>query len=324
MIAATHVIWQASGSPEPFDMDGVPIAKAKRGPSRCAMCGNEDGLYDLGELISSTFCPVRNENRLAGFGGKNYCAACVFCARSLRLRCIPWFASFEGIEFWRTRPDTPESPRPDALGRLLLPPKPPFVCGLPLYGIKHGGENHWQRTPWPGNLHPNDPLIRLQSKHVAIYARIAYSRDRYPVQVDDMLDFVLDRDLWLRLIDAANAVVHRCMDDGVPPYPSKLSLERLRIPSRVSPALAATWRTLTTPLQSYINAPWWRLFFELYPTPEDTRETKPNETTRRISKPRLFQEPTNSTPPTVVPIASDRSKDASGQDGKGSLQLALW
>ena len=322
-MVATGLIWTACGSPVPFGMDGNPIPKAKR-PGHCACCNSPDGHYDIDEVLSSSFTTVRNGSRLAGFGGRNYCAACCFCARTLRLRCISWFASESGIEFWRTRPETLESPRPNALARLLSPPEPPFVCGMPLYGVKHGGEGHWQRTPWPGSLTPDDPLIRLQSKHVAIYAREAFSRDRYPVQVDDSLDFVLDRDLWLRLIDAADVITARCMGDGVPPYPSKLALESLRLPSRVSPALAALWRTMTATLRPHINAPWWRLFCELYPTPEDTRETKPNAKTRRTDQARTAEKPQDSAPSARIPASSDGQKDKRGGDGKGPVQLPLW
>jgi hypothetical protein len=329
----TQLIWSAAGSPTPFDMDGEPIPKAKT-PSHCACCNSPDGNYDLDEVLSSSFTTVRNGSRLAGFGGRNYCSACTFCARTLRLRCISWFASERGVDFWRTRPETPEYPRPNALAALLNPPEPPFVCGMPLYGVKHGGEGHWQRTPWPLRL-PDappgppvisthiDPLIRLQSKHVAIYARTAYSRDRYPVQVDDSLDFVLDRDLWLRLIDTADTVVHRCMADGVPPYPSKLALESLRLPSRVSPKLASSWRQITATIRPHITAPWWSLFCELYPTPEDTRE-KTNGKTKRTDKPRHAEESTDSAPSVVVPVASNGPKDGSGQTGKGKIQLSLF
>jgi len=304
-------------------MNGDPIARAKT-KSHCACCNSSEGEYDIDVVLSSSFTTVRNGSRLAGFGGRNYCAACCFCARSLRLRCISWFAS-ESIDFWRTRPETPESPRPNALTRLLDPPKPPFVCGMPLYGVKHGGEGHWQRTPWPGSLKPNDPLIRLQSKHVAIYSRTAFSRDRYPVQVDDSLDFVLDRDLWLRLIDASDIVTDRCMADGVPPYPSKLALESLRLPSRVSPALAASWRGITEILRPHIGSPWWKLFCELYPTPIDTRETKEkNVKTRRTNEVGGDKITENRAPIASVPAPSNGPPSKPGCNGEGQVRLALW
>lgn len=317
----TQLIWKACGSPAPFGCEGEPIPKAKRIGITCARCGASDPAYSVDELISSNFVPTRNKNRISGFGGSSYCAACVFCARALRLRCISWFASDSGMQYWRTRPEVPGGPRPDALATLLNPPEPPFVCGIPLYGISHGGENNWQRAWWPGAAN-DDVLVRLQSKHVALYSRLALSRDRYPVQVDDSTDFILDRDLWLRLRDAANVTMRAIIDEGVPPYPAKKSLVDLVIPHSTGAPFAARWQQLTASLRPYIQTIWWDLFCEFIPTleaKEGNAKTRKRTDTRSVSA-----KSKDSAAPAGVPAASNQTPDELRGARARQVQLNLW
>lgn len=263
-LSPSRIVWSAAGEPEPCDTAGVELPRRDRPVSHCAKCGASDGHYDLEQLISSNFVPTKNANRIHAFGGNRYCAACVFCARTLRLRCISWFASSSGVSVWRTRPETKGAPRPDALAALLSPPAPPFVCGIPLYGISHGGEAHYRRTWWPGESAPDGGyLIRLQSKHVALYARESSSRDRYPVQVDDSSEFLLDRDVWLRSRDCAMAAMSDLVDAGLKPWPAKLSLRTLTIQGRVPSGVARHWRALVAPLVPHVSTIWWPLFCDL-------------------------------------------------------------
>lgn len=270
MMTPTQIVHRAAGSPLPHDTAGEPISPAFGDKGQpCAKCGHPNGIYSRDQLVSSNFLPTKNANRLSSFGGARYCAACVFCARTLRLRCISWFASATGFRHWVTRPQVPKAPRPDGLSALLDPPEPPFVVGLPLYGIAHGGEAHWRRTWWPSEPRHTEPLIRLQSKHVAIYARPAYSRDRYSVQVDDALEFVLDRDIWLRTRDAAIELMARAVADGVHVYAAWKSLKALTLPGRSSPALAAAWPRLTAALRPHVAAVWWPTFCQLIEQPRE-------------------------------------------------------
>jgi hypothetical protein len=272
MLSETQLIWAAAGEPLPCDTSGV-VLPARRDPSTCARCGVTGARYDVGDLISSTFVSTRNGNRLHAFGGYSYCAACVFCARTLRLRCVSWFASGDGIRFWRTRAEQKGDPSPDAMMALLSPPKPPFVCGIPLYGIAHGGEAHYHRTWWPGDTPHPEPLIRLQSKHVALYSRLATSADRYPVQVDDVGEFVLDRDLWLHARDLARGASRLLVGEGINPFITKRALEALTLPSRLSTITAQSWLRIIAPLRLHSSAIWWPLFVNLLP------EETPNATT---------------------------------------------
>lgn len=265
-ICETQLIWRAAGSPEPCDTAGVPI-KPARTRGQCARCGAEDGVFTRSQVVSTNFVPTKNANRLNAYGRRegawHYCRACVFCSKALRLRCISWFASAAGIRFWRTRPVEKNAPRPDAMGDLLNPPAPPFVVGVPLYGIAHGGEAHYQRTWWPGEPLPDKPLIKLQSKHVALYSRVAYSRDRYPVQVDDAEEFLLDRDTWLRCRDVAETAMRVLIDSGLKPYPAKRAVMDFRLPQRVTASVARQWPRLIDPLRPFQQATFWPLFSEL-------------------------------------------------------------
>lgn len=262
---ATQVLWQSCGTPEPCDVFGVPVPRLRAPPGdRCARCGSAPAPFDARELISTNFVPTKNANRIGAFGGRHFCGACIFAARTLRLRCIAWSASSAGLCFWPTRG---EAQFPNALENLLSPPAPPFVVGIPLYGIAHGGEAHWRRTWWPGES-VEKPLIKLQSKHVALYARTACSRERYPVQVDDAREFVLDREIWLRARDDAAVLMATLINEGLPGWRTKGALRDLVIPQRVSLTTAQIWPHLTAPLRQHTRTVWWPLFCDLMPTLE--------------------------------------------------------
>lgn len=257
---SSELIWRSAGAPQPHDSLGDVIPKSGR-RGLCAKCGTTNGEYTRKQVFSENFLPTRNSNRLRVYGGDLYCAACIFCAKTLRLRCISWFASEQGFQFWPTW-------KSDGLNTLLNPPPPPFVAAIPFYGIAHGGEAHYRRTWWPNDTPESNILVRLQSKHVAMYARTSHSRDLYPVQVDDQNEFVLDRDLWLRLRDSANTALSVAIAEGVSPYPAKLALRTLSLPMKSTTRLASQWSRLVAPLKPHVSTNWWQTFTELLPTPE--------------------------------------------------------
>jgi hypothetical protein len=214
------------------------------------------------------------------------------------------------------------------MATLLEPPTPPFVCGIPLYGISHGGEStskekpeqgpNYLRTWWPGEAAHAVPLTKLQSKHVAIYSRVALSRDRYPVQVNDALDFVLDREVWFRARDLANLLMRALVDDGVKGYPAKLALSELRIPFGASSATAARWPMLTAPLRQHYRATWWRLFVEFIPTLEGAT----NDTTgKRLDDRTASEGREGDTTPARAPAARDQEADPRRTDREGQVLL---
>lgn len=325
---ATRLIWAGAGKPDPFDCEGKPIARAKEKLwSHCACCGEPEGRYTIKDVISTNFMPVRNESRLTPYGGNMFCAACVFCARTLRLRCSCWTATEAGITFWPTRPPEKGGTRPDALATVLNPPEPPFVIGLPLYGISHGGEAHWRRTPWPKES-PEDVLIRLQSKHVAMYARAGMSRDRYPIQVDDDGDYVVDRELWLQLREAANEWMQVGVDAGVKPFICKKSLLDLSIPYGIGFAGVAKLMQLKPDLRRHSGSVWWPLFCELIPTLPESEDREIANGKKTAKRDHVTAEPARRhegpAPSPSRPPEGDRKKNESRGDGKRQVQLALF
>lgn len=338
---ATVFLWEAAGSPAPTTTDGTPIpSRMVPVGARCTCCGNY-ATHALSDAISDHFTTVANDSRAWPHGGRWLCARCVWCARSLALRCAPFFATEQGFWFfgtWALR-GLPAS-RPDALTTLLHPPAPPFVACFPLAGIEHGGEEALERTmlappedagkraviAWiraeaermlrallvacPATVKPEEakrramralvtgtppwasladwetwhrvrevhssapwwrfavwPLLKLQSKHVAIYARVSEARDRYWLQVDDAGGFLLDVELWRMCRTRAARLLVDLRGDGVGAREATEALRTLRQPlgSRMS---GPAWRDAVAPLRAHHEATWWPLFVSLLPMPE--------------------------------------------------------
>ena len=280
MSVASHIIWQGAGCPEPCDSTGATIRK--RGTGTCAACGSA-AEYLLSDTISDSFSQVKNAGRAWGFGGNATCAACVFAARTLRLRCSAWWATMDGVSFWRTRPivQSPQAvralatewwkaefpdTRPDGVAVLCNPPEPPFVAAIPLTGIAHGGESHLMRTWWPTWQRPaGGYLERLQSKHVAIYARVATERYRFPLQVDDIHDVVVDVALWTTLHSEAMSLIEDMKACGVFSSHQEAALRSVTVPRLGSLALTRSWASKTRLMRQYARAQWWPLFVSLLP-----------------------------------------------------------
>ena len=197
MIATTHFLWRAAGEPWPCETTGVPLVARGAPRGVCATCGDEPAAFALDDAFSSNFWPVRNLDKMFPFGGDRACVACVWSTRTLALRCAAWFATERGYYFVTRR---------NLLACLLSPPAAPFVVGVPLYGMAHGGEANLYRCAWAGHV-PSDPLTRLQSKHVAIYAAVAHDARRYTIQVDDSLTAPVDVAEWTRLAGVLAGVV---------------------------------------------------------------------------------------------------------------------
>lgn len=146
MSTAVEFLWRAAGCPEPVDADGHLIRKRNMQGARCAATGLP-AEYRLDDAVSDSFTTMKNAGRAWPFGGFALSAAAVWCARTLALRCSMFFARESGIWFeaMRPLPGVTHRRRMDALATILNPPEPPFVAGLPLYGIDHGGEANIER-----------------------------------------------------------------------------------------------------------------------------------------------------------------------------------
>lgn len=369
----------------PHETDGIPIpprdllAEAERERRRlraegasaeklaevedrplCAACASP-AQYRFRDAISDKFTTVHNASRSWTFGGKFLCAGCVWCCKTLALRCSSFFATEAGYHFFGTHavkgfPSTARS----ALDALLNPPDPPFVACYPLAGIDHGGEDMLERTllaaptdpalvsvvnevrdvfnaaavtllaarpahvkaedakkivrralttlnglgagvdgahaplspPWPSALdwaalwraygrhrwapwwrYATWPAIKLQSKHVAIYARVSTNRDRYDLQVDDAGDFVLEVPLWRELRKLAEKLLLDMRQQGVGANDARAALERLQVPFGYR-ANATSWRETIVPMRPHFEAPWWPLFVSLLDMPALTKTPK--------------------------------------------------
>jgi hypothetical protein len=189
------------------------------------------------------------------------------------------------VSFWRTRAIVSEDKQlelyrqaiewwggdvvqPDGVSELCSPPEPPFVAGLPLFGISNGGETHVMRTWWPGESeHRNGYLSKLQSKHVAIYARIATRRERYPLQVDDQIDVVVDVALWQDLHRDATELLRDM--SGIRVGAKRDALLQLRPPQRAPLGLVRDWNHRVRRLRHHANKTWWPLFVGLLPVRKD-------------------------------------------------------
>jgi len=337
---ATHLIYRAIGSPAPHETDGTPIpAKGTGGP--CAHCG-EPGAYRMREAISDNFTTVKNASRAWPFGGSDICAACLMACKAISLRCALWFARENGIWFVPTRPlivkdeqgkgHAVPGTRIDTLKVLLNPPPAPFVAGYPRAGIEHGGEANLHRVYQPGRSKPERPLVKLQSKHVAIYAQVSNSRARYPLQIDDVHDVVVDVEKWGEAMVICNGLLRDMRDGGVGARECQASLLSLRAPPSSPLSLVRDWPTRVAGLRRHNGAIWWPFFLELLRMPplpvRETRvpkEAKKHEATREHPRPEAPAIHRDDSPPAArVPAPRNDDAGAVGGDRKPSLQLRLF
>lgn len=296
MLNATHIVYAGLGSPEPYETNGEIIQrKGKGGP--CAHCG-EPAWYRTDQAVSSNFCNVKNASRAWPFGGAEVCAACVMACKALRLRIAFWFARESGIWHVPTLPwivkdadgvgHAIPGTRVETLDSLLNPPSVPFVAGWGRMGISKGGEQNLSRVYDPRRPMPPDPLVKLQSKHVAIYAEVAMDRDRYPLQVDDVHDVVVDVELWSACRSACYVILGELRGAGIGKQECVASLLSMRPPQGAPMALHRQWRDLTHPIEPHHHSLWWPLFVELLRMPalvltekQDPKEGTHHATTRK-------------------------------------------
>lgn len=116
--------------------------------ARCWLCGGETGGLGIpaAGLIRPTFT---NRDSARRPESRSLCAGCAFCLSHPSLRSRSILAHARGLA---------HPSRAEAREALLLPPEPPFVFCVAVSGKKH--------------LH--------------FRARVAWSRDRYPVQFEDL------------------------------------------------------------------------------------------------------------------------------------------
>jgi len=255
--SAQWIIYEAAGRPTVLDAKREPMRTHAAKP--CGHCDDPEGAYRFGDVVSDTFLPTTNANELLA-GSDALCAACAFCLRDLKLRCAAFFATPRGVWFVRSR---------HLLRALLDPPEPPFVAALPLMGAEGGGESAGWRATWstdPPLPEGHDVLTRMQAKATAIYATVAWSRDRFDLQVDgDRVVRVRGR-LWRETVDAMDALVAELRAARCGYTEMRNAIERLRPPTlakwhdaRALSLTIARWPALTAKLRPHVRADWYRL-----------------------------------------------------------------
>lgn len=296
MTRATRIIWAGAGRPDPVEYDGTPVPRRTRGLAPCcSMCGEPEPGWLYGDGFSDNFRTLTATDKMFPHALEGHatslCAACVWCAKTLALRCACFFAREDGV-WWVSRRDL--------LAHLLSPPEPPFVAGAPLYGADHGGEQHLWRTQWPGQTLPaSEVLSRLQAKHVAVYAEVAYSRKRYPLQIDDALSVTVDVPLWRSLVEQMTTLATALRSGGVGYTETRDALRTLRPPMRAPITVHREWRALAAPLARYARAPWWPTLTDILPMPELVKAERP----AKAAKPEPVAPPAPPPEPTPAPRA---------------------
>lgn len=266
---ATRLIWQGAGRPDPVEADGTPIKARYDGTNACSMCGEAGARWGYDDAFSTNFWPAENFDQLfprRQACGVRLCAACVWCARTPVLRASASFSREDGVWFVR---------RGDLLAHLLNPPEPPFVVCFPRYGADHGGESTGWLMRWPGSPEPEGGFkARGQSKHCAVYAATATSREHYPLQIDDCLRVMVDVSLWRTLAEHAAAVATLLREGGCGATEVREALATLRPPTRAPLPTLARWSALAAPLRPHARSAWWPMLVELLPMPPLTPRPK--------------------------------------------------
>ena len=283
-----HRLWTALGSPVPFETDGKSI-KERGLLGACAVTGGPAS-YRYEDGLSANFSLARHANK--AFRHAHLCgpklllsAAAVFASKTLAFRCAPWIleptAAGDRVSFHCSLAPPKDdrlpqwtaawgSQAPDSFLTWLMRVRPAgTVAALPLYGIEHGGEVNLSRCCWPrspigemvsggrprpdGYVHvPDDPLVKLQAKHVAIFAPPSPRAGVLALQVDSDATYEVDVARWRRYIEPAIELLDELMQAGMtefgartilrtrvaePHRPRRVHLLMARLPERIPPSI---------------------------------------------------------------------------------------
>ena len=243
-------IWSACSEPAPYEADGELIPPRGR-LGTCAVTGGA-ATYRYLDGLSTSFTLARAANRAFRFSwvsrdqrGLVLSAAAVFVAKTIALRSAPWIveptSGGDRISFHCSR-HCPKDERSEMWHRAWRDQKPASfltwllrdrpagtIAGLPAYGIDHGGEVNLARCCWPGGpigehakrfrrdrvYVPTDPLVKLQAKHVALYAPASTRAGMLARQVDSDAVMEVECRRWRAAIPGALQLLDALMQAGL-------------------------------------------------------------------------------------------------------------
>lgn len=284
-----HRLWVAAGSPAPLESDGTAIQPRLAAPGVCAVTGGP-ALYLYDQGFSANFTLPRNVALAVRHGHdssvrakrcsnaqKCLSAAAVWTAKTLALRCATWVLAPDAdgadrIEFhpsYRIPKDPAKAATwrsawgkadPAAWLEWLLRPRPVgTVAAMPKYGIEHGGEQNFHRTIWP-DRRPPDPLVKLQSKHAAIYAQPSTCAGVLALQVDSDTVIRVDTARWRVAHAHVLALVVRLQGLGLPAPAISRGLQARALEHHLPAAAHVALASTLTRLGDLPRHPFWPLF----------------------------------------------------------------
>lgn len=284
-----HRLWVAAGKPPPLDGDGTPILP--RGSTGiCAVTGGPgDYLYD--QAFSGNFMLPRaactafrhagessSRSRPSAMPQKCLSAAAVWAAKAIALRCATWILEpqLDGADRLEFHPSyrVPKDPAKAAIWRgawgdadpsrwlaWLLRGRPVgTVAALPQYGIEHGGEQNFHRCFVPGRPPPTDPLIKLQSKHVAIYAQPATRFGVLALQVDSDVVVEVDTERWRQAYAIVLGLVVQLREADIPAPTVARALAARSLDLHYPAAMHAALASALSSLGDLPRHPFWPIF----------------------------------------------------------------
>lgn len=285
-----HRLWVAAGCPAPIECDGTAIAPRASSPGVCAVTGGPGSyLYEQGfsanftlpRAASTAFRHAAESSaRSRASAGPQKClsAAAVWSAKALALRCATWILEPQpdGSDRLEFHPSfrIPKDPERAATWRSawgdadpgqwlawLLRPRPVgTVAAIPRYGIEHGGEQSFHRCHVPGRPVPVDPLVKLQSKHVAVYAQPSTRAGVLALQVDADNVLEVDTARWRAAHDLVRGLVTRLREAGIPAPAVSRALEARTLEFHHPAALHAALASTLIRLGDLPRHPFWPVF----------------------------------------------------------------
>lgn len=281
-------LWRAAGQPRPRDATGDVLQPGARGAT-CALTGRP-AEYAWSQALSENFGTLR---RLTPPGATSepelsLSTAAAWAARELALRCATWILEptedGDVLEWWpstRPAPERVEEHRAFWGGRTadgylawLLRPRPAgTLAAYPKTGIEHGGEMCLGRCGWPDigwrrlsaasvveYRRAERPLLKLQAKHVALFARPSLRNAALLLQVDSDLVVEVEAQVWAEARPVAEDAAADLVGLGVRASAVRRGLEQHTLDLRAPPAAHARLAEAMRDLDRLRSHPFWPIF----------------------------------------------------------------